>query len=82
MFIEDNDTAGQGVNCTAQTPGTLAVRVSSTDIRNNIAWILISAGPNRRFDYTKPGRRILDLSKGDDVYVFVSDMEIHQQTCR
>ncbi len=73
--------AGQGINCTAQTPGTLAVRVSSTDLRNNIAWILISAGPNRAFDYSQAGSS-LDLSTGDDVYVFVSDLEIHQQACR
>ncbi len=74
-------TAGQGVNCTTQTPGSLAVRLSSTDLRNNIAWILISAGPNSTFDYTQAGSS-LDLSTGDDVYVFVSDMEIHQQVCR
>ena len=73
--------AGQGVNCTAQTPGSLTVRLSATDLRNNIAWILISAGPNRAFDYIQSGSS-LDLSTGDDVYVFISDMEIHQQTCR
>ncbi len=69
------------LNCNAASNGVLTVTVAPGDIKSSIAWIIISAGPDRQFDYSRSSFHV-DLSSGDDLYVMASDMEIHNEVCQ
>ena len=68
------------INCGASTPGTLTVKIDPWTTVSEVAWIVISSGPNRSFDYTLTATT-LDISTGDDIYVFESDTGIHEEIC-
>ncbi len=71
---------GQKLNCSSALTGTLSITVAPGDTRNSIAWVIISAGPNKQFDYSASSTYI-DLSPGDDVHIMSSDMELHHEIC-
>ncbi len=77
-YLHAHDT--NGMNCSSPLSGTLSVKVAPGDTRNSVAWIVISAGPNRHFDYYMSGT-LVDFTSGDDVYIMSSDMEIHNEVC-
>ncbi len=74
-------SSAMDVNCTRATPGTISVVTEPGQTSGAILWLVVSAGPNKRFDYSWSSGQI-DLSHGDDIYVFVSDMEAHSELCK
>ncbi len=71
---------GNPVSCSASTSGTLSLKVDPWHTVDQVVWVVISPGPNRQFDYNLTGTT-LDISSGDDIYVFESDMGIHEEIC-
>lgn len=71
---------GRKLDCSAATPGIFSLQAGPGDVKPAAVWLAVSAGPDKTFNYS-PGHSMVDLSSGDDIYVFVSDMEIHKETC-
>ncbi len=70
----------QEINCNNPLKKIKDLKGSDNEIRPSIVWILVSAGPNKKLDLISLPK-LWDLSKGDDLYVFVTDMELHQEVC-
>ncbi len=71
---------GEKINCNSSILRPITVKDSDGNIHNNISWILVSNGPNKRLDITVPSQ-FLDFSNGDDLYIFVTDWELHESAC-
>ncbi len=68
-FICDNFTSSQ----------TKTIIDADGNVHKNILWILVSNGPNKRLDVNLHSP---DFSKVDDLYLFVSDLEIYANVCQ
>ena len=72
--------SAQEINCTTQLSNLKNIKRADGSIIPSVAWIIVSPGPNKKLDLVS-STNMWDLSKGDDIYVFVTDMELHQKVC-
>ncbi len=71
---------GEKINCLSPILRSITIKDSDGNIHQNISWILVSSGPNKKLD-VRIHSQFLDFSKGDDLFIFVTDPELHGNVC-